>query len=796
MLLSLQIPGQYKQAFRFKAVLIVLCLAITAHSQKTTNRQSAIKKYLAEIRKADKDSIPFYFLSRYSPVFADQDSITLFVKDACKSFNLLEFSKKAYTRGTGLLQKTEAEPQTAPFLTVHGSVQYDFLYRSYVDTPFSQHDFQQHTVQAFLTIVVKDKYPLRVNLSNRMGNSPYFRDLFTMNTQFDRYAYLNKAKQEVIDRINRTQFDKPELKMVEAALQTEIKKLDALRGWLNDKDLLQRIIEEREKLYYKAKKASMPAVVQKQPWEITDSLKIPRYTKWDIDSVKNIAKEMPVDDDFIKKVEAKRKELDSLQKKITVMQAKKDSMQNALSKNIVSIKQKLYKATSAKDVSRVKKENGIGEEKTSKLESFLSGVKSIGIGRSMVNYSELTAWNVSLTGLNIEYNPGIYAALAAGKIDYGFRDFFGKSLRQKEQHLLMGRFGFGDREKKAIIFSAFTGRKNNYENAFRDTVPDHVNVVGYSIETIFRKNEHSFFSAELAKTTKPLTGSFRNNNGLKNLVNFSDNANLGISIKGETMVPETDTKLSGFFRKTGESFQSFSLFTYNTDQTAWLLKLDQPFLKNKIGVTAMLRRNDFINPFAQQTFKTSTVFKTIQVNVRIPKWPVLSAGYYPGSQLYVVDREKIHENAYYILNGTLVHSYAAGGTRMISSLIYNRYSSKGTDSGFISYKGINYVASQTFIVGKAQLQGQYIYTDQEQMQFYTLEANADYSFSSIFQLGVGGKYNKVAGGEIYLGGQASIRSELKKLGTFQLQYEKSYLPTIQQTLFPMEMGRLSWFKTF
>ena len=60
-------------------------------------------------------------------------------------------------------------------------------------------------------------------------------------------------------------------------------------------------------------------------------------------------------EEIIKKVEAKRKELDSLQKKITVMQAKKDSIQNALSKNIVSIKQKLYKATSTKDVSRIKK---------------------------------------------------------------------------------------------------------------------------------------------------------------------------------------------------------------------------------------------------------------------------------------------------------------------------------------------------------------------------------------------------------------------------------------------------------
>jgi hypothetical protein len=288
----------------------------------------------------------------------------------------------------------------------------------------------------------------------------------------------------------------------------------------------------------------------------------------------------------------------------------------------------------------------------------------------------------------------------------------------------------------------------------------------------------------------------KENNGLKHLVNFSNNSNLGLSVKGETLISGTNTKLSGFYRRTGESFQSFSLFTYNTDQTAWLLRFDQPFLKNKIGITAMLRRNDFINPLAQQTFKTSTVFKSFQVNMRIPKWPVVSAGYYPGSQIYIVDGKRAHENAYYITNGSLVHSYSSGSIRMISSLIYNKYSSKGTDTGFIAYKGVTYMASQTFVLGKMQLQGQYTYTDQEQMKFFTLESTIDYSFSSLIQLNAGGKYNKVTTGKVYLGGQAGLRSEIRKVGTIQLQYEKSYLPTTQQTLFPIEIGRLSWFKTF
>ena len=341
-----------------------------------------------------------------------------------------------------------------------------------------------------------------------------------------------------------------------------------------------------------------------------------------------------------------------------------------------------------------------------------------------------------------------------------------------------------------------TGRKYNYGSVISDTVSSHLNVAGYSLEAILKKNENTSFSAEIAKTTKPVSGSLQKNNELNSLLNFSDKSNLGISIKGQTIIKETGTRLNGFYRKTGENFQSFSLFTYNTDQTAWLLKVDQSLFKNKIDLIAMLRRNDFTNPFTEKTFKTSTVFKSFQLNVRVPNWPMLSAGYYPGTQLFIIDRDRIRENAYYILNASVFHNYSVGNMRMLSSLIYNSYSSKGTDSGFISYTGISYMASHTLIFQKAQLQGSYIYTDQEQMQFCTYEANGDYSLSKIIRIGGGAKYNKVRGGKSYWGSRILLAIEFGRLGGLQLQYEKSYLPTIYKTLFPIETGRVSWFKYF
>jgi len=89
-----------------------------------------------------------------------------------------------------------------------------------------------------------------------------------------------------------------------------------------------------------------------------------------------------------------------------------------------------------------------------------------------------------------------------------------------------------------------------------------------------------------------------------------------------------------------------------------------------------------------------------------------------------------------------------------------------------------------------------MYTDQEQMQYYTLDAGADYSLSKIVRIGGGVKYNKITSGSAYMGSNARVGVEVKKLGGLQLQYEKSYLPTIWQTLYPIETGRVTWFKYF
>lgn len=762
--------------------------------------------------------------------------INTFTKRSCKGYTVISsfIPNPAQVTAFELPKKIEPQVMQRPkLLIIHGNVSYDFFYRSTIDTPVNQKNLQQHTERVYLNVLVKEKYPLKVNFISRQSNSPYFRNFIDVNFQFDRYTYNKNLKQQLLDKLKAQlpQYKYPDLTKIESELSKQKDQYTKTKSWLEDPATLQKIIEEREKGYYQKIKAkedslngaminnarsnvknpldstskvkdsvlSIVAKANATQGQLSDSLVSEKNAVLDKkDSLISHAKNRidSITEPYAKLYEKKKQELDSLSKKIALYKNKADSIKAVSQKDVGKVKQKIYSAGSEKDLRKIAADNGIEIDKKEKLEKQLAAINTFSIGRSMLNYTELTAQNIIISGVNIEYNPSYYAAFAAGKIDYRFRDYFNKNTKNNSQYIVMGRLGVGNKEHTALIFSYFMGKKNTAQFSLSDSVKSYVNIMGYSLEAIYKKDENTSISAEFAKSTKLVTGSLQNGKQTGAMWNYKDKTNMGINLKAQTIIPQTNTKLSGFFRKTGENFQSFSMFSYNTDQTAWLARADQSFLKNKMTLTGMLRRNDFTNPFTDKTYKTSTVFKTVVLNIRFPKYPSLSVGYYPGTQLYMINKEKIRESAYYILNGSVVYSYFLKGLSMNSSLVYNRYTSEATDSGFIAFRGTNYYAMQSIFFKKLQLQGGYSYSKQPQLQYYTLEASGDYSLKSWLRLGVGAKYNDISGGNNYWGERMQLSVGLKQFGTLQFQYEKSYLPTINQTLYPVEIGRVSYYKNF
>jgi hypothetical protein len=719
------------------------------------------------------------------------DSIII-IKGVCKSLIIEVIHYEALSLETEKLPASIA-PIAVPkpnLLTIHGNVSYDFFYRSRIDTPINQQNFQQHTERVFLDILVKEKYPLKLNVTARQSNSPYFRDFVDVNFNFDKYTFNRNLKQQLLDKLKTqtSQYKFPDLADAEAKLKEQQQQLSSIKNWLANPATLQKIIEERERIYYqrlKDKEDSIKNII---------SVGLPATNTIEVN--KKLPKADSLSANLANYYEQQKSKADSLTATIAHFKTKVDSIKKEVQKDITGIRQKIYKATNEKELRKLAKENGIAVDKKTKLEQQLAAIKTLSIGRSVLNYTELTAQNITVTGVNVEYNPSYYVAFAAGKIDYRFRDFYNRKARENSQFVALGRFGLGDKDRKAIIFSYFTGSKSNNNFGYIDSVNSNIKLMGYSVEAIYKKDENNFLIAEFAKSTKPFIGNSTSAKATEVLWKFSDQANTGYNIKAQTTIEKTHTKLSGFYRKTGEQFQSFSLFSYNTNQTAWLARADQSFLKHRITLTGMLRRNDFTNPFTDKTYQTSTIFKTLLLNMRLKNLPHLSVGYYPSTQMYIVDKETIRESAYYILNGSASHSYIIKGLQMNSMAVYNKYTSEATDSGFMAFQGINIYASHSIRFKKLQLQGGYAYTKQSLLEYTTFETMADYNAKQWLQFSVGIKYNKIVGGANYWGQSVQLRTELKKWGGFQLQYEKSYLPTIYQLLAPVEIGRVGYYKRF
>ncbi len=693
--------------------------------------------------------------------------------------------------------------ESTPLLIIHGNVSYDYFYRSKIDTPFNQTDLQQHTERVNLQIALRNKYPLKVSFGARQSNSPFFRNFIDANFSFDRFGFTKNLKQQLLDQVNAMKpgLAIPDLQKLEEEIKKNKEKASSLQKELSNSSLLQKIVEERERVYYQKLKHQQDSlnklarVKEKEFFNSGNSKKLPGLNKKD--SITNLVlnRTDSIKSEAIAVYAQKKATYDSLNRSLSEKQRKADSIKMALQKDLGALKQKIYSAKDATSLAKIASENGL-DYSGSKTEKKLSAIKSFSVGRTPVNYTELTAQNIIVTGINVEYNPSYYLAFTAGKIDYRFRDFYTKHAKNNDQYLVMGRIGVGDPEKKALILSVFEGKKNTAGFSVADSVKSYVNIIGYSLEGTYRVDKNTFISAEFAKSTKPVIGSAPANKQQNALTHFSDKSNMGINIKGQTFIPQTHTSFSGFYRKSGKDFQSFSLFSYNSDQTAWLLRADQAFKKEKIIFTGMLRRNDFSNPFADKTYRSTTIFKTAILNIRYPKYPSLTLGYYPGTQLYFIDKDKIKESAYYILNGSSAYSYVAAKQRMTSLITYNKYISRANDSGFVSYRGENYYLAQSVFFRKLWLQGGYAYTSQPEIKYYTLESEAGYAISEWLTASAGLKYNHVAGGNTSWGSKSQLSVALKKFGSFQFQYEKSFLTTITQTLYPVETGRVSWYKIF
>ncbi|ACU62226.1 hypothetical protein Cpin_4792 [Chitinophaga pinensis DSM 2588] len=721
----------------------------------------------------------------------------------------------AYFERVGQRRATPVPVKKETLLTVHGNVVYDLFYQSNIDTPFVQKDVYQHTVQTSLELTYKDNYPIRVNFTTRMSNSSLFRNLTDFNLQYTnrdfKNAVLQKAKNW--DAGKYAQLEKlQQLKSLVDAKQLE---LDSYRKTKADPSLLQQIIEAREKAYYARIKDSLAAIADqhKEP--------LPALTTPATGMGRKDWNDLQIPAQYTSKRQSEKEKADSalqhLNKQYNSLSQKTDSLQKELSALLGNYKEqeKIYntRKNTLTDILTHSKDNKELAENLKAMNlpdsvlpagyKHLLAIRTVGIGRMLVDYSELTAKNISILGGQIEYNPGYYFAFATGKVDYRFRDFIFNESKSR-QYLNLIRVGKGMRNGNNVILTYYTGKKQVYNfNTVPDGNPNAANlsqqIKGLSLEGRWQLNSNNYITGEIAKSSLPsyAVPPAEQHAALDGIFRLNDHSNEAYSLKSGSLLPGTGTRITGMYKMMGANFQSFSLYTTGSTQTGWSVAVDQPFFRQQLTVSGSIRKNDFVTSYQQTNFRSNTVFKSIRATMRIRKLPVITVGYFPSSQLTKMDNGSYTENLFYNLLATASHSYHCKGFLMNTILTYTQFYNKQADSSFLYFNSKNLQLTHTIFANKLTINGGGSFATNPEYNLLSGDGNLQYRMASWLDVGAGVKYNYQTAYRIsQTGYSGNARIVIPKLGEIAFMAEKAFIPGMQKRLLPSNNGRLTYTKTF
>jgi hypothetical protein len=707
----------------------------------------------------------------------------------------------------------EKLPGRKPFLTVHGNVLYNMDYRSNIDTPYAEKDVYQHTIQTYLDITVKDQYPIRLYFTNRFSNSSLFRNFADLNLQYNPNEFSNKIKQQIKEKI-KASLSVDSLRVIRKLLLQNVDLLNALQTGIKKTAQLQRMVEDRERQLYGDVKAGSGSN------EVAGLLRSVDMTNEEIAEIKKGRLPGRLEayfNDTAKPEGSFTKMRDSIRQEQpdwAAVQQKKDSILGVIvllqdayrkRKNFLEQYQRnldgaVDKITTVSQLRQKLDELHIADSSLPKGYKTLWSLKSLSVGRSIVNYSELSAKNISITGVQGEFNPSYYLAVASGAVDYRFRDYVVQRSSGPRQYLNLVRAGWGNKDGNNIILTYYTGKRQLYNSATtiqNGAIPNY-NLMGFTVEGNYKLNETTYLTAELAKSSLPYYNRDAGDKGLlAGTLRFSDHTNEAYSLKLATAVPQTDTRIDGYYKHFGANFQSFSLFTTGAEQDAWMVRVNQNFFRRRLSLTASVKQNDYTNPFVDHAYNSKTLFKSLQATLRLPKWPVISLGYFPSSQLTKTGDDQYTENLFYTLVGNMSYNYHVAHTMMNSTLTYTQFYNKATDSNFVYFNTRNLMLNHAIFWRRFTYQTTASFATNTEYNLYMWDHDVLYAIRQWLSIGGGIKYNRQTVYNIeQLGYKYTAILKLKKIGEIQLLYDKGFIPGVNRQLIDNKIGRVSFFKIF
>jgi hypothetical protein len=669
--------------------------------------------------------------------------------------------------------------------TIDGNITYDYLYRSMVDTPFFTRNFQQHSIYGNIKTNVSGMYPVDVRFNIRKTNQPFLQNFFDFNVGLNPQQMANKVKQQIINHYKNLQVDSALGALAQKLLEyTHIQhSLDSL---MRKRNKMQERVELREALFGKFPGLSIAALDS-----LIEGVGISKINSLFSYEEPELGNKLM---DYRKSVMEQSR-----------MEAVKDSIKH-ITDNITDKKTALEKykqdlpdvngAVGSKELRQMLRQNPSLSDSLPRHSNFLLSLKTFAIGRGILNYSELTAKDIALTGLNVEVNPSWYAAAAVGVINWQFRPFGAKNQRLPNQYAGIFRAGWGLTERAAIIFTYYKGARNLVYSPLPDSLPvaPVQRLQGVSAQLLYMVSQDHKLSFEFAKSSfARFHEAVPGEKSQENWLSFQDRSrtNEALSLIYEGHVKQTNTQITARYRQLGADFQCFTFFNTQANRNAWQWDVNQKIGKYFFARGGMQKNQS--NFPGIENMKTDVVLSKAQAGFSKPKWPSVFIGYMPSSQIMIVDSVPL-ENNFQTLNAISTYAWRAGNSVFLSQASFTRFFNTGSDTGFIYFNASDFGISQQLSVGKWQFQAGYHMIDQDAQRLRTVDGSLSMAIRNNLTLSSNARLNTIQSGEKLFGYGGGLQWQIGRFGSLGLQAEKSFFPNLRRGLEPYETGRLTFMK--
>jgi hypothetical protein len=383
-------------------------------------------------------------------------------------------------------------------------------------------------------------------------------------------------------------------------------------------------------------------------------------------------------------IERARAKYDSLRTKVVAAQAKIEQGKAKLAEAESSLKKLSSKLDQARSIAASPDlaKNGEAAAKKlamSKMGRFLSNFTTLEIGKCRPNYTELTLKGISVSGVNIEFNPAwFYVAFSTGKVKRSIVTSLNAEPTYR-QDLVFGKLGFG-RKKGTHFYFTYMEVKDK-----AGSQPDGIGINAAGLDTLGVKPQANFILgtdfrlalfkkkftvdaeagiAMFTRDTRSPELDMENSDvpaWLRKLVQpkMSSSADYAYDVKSTLTLKTTTVSLG--VRRVGAGYITLGNPNLINDRFSLEGKIDQSIAKSQVTLSAWYRQSHD-NLINWKTGCTKTVNLGIIAGFHFRKLPYLQLSYTPYFQKTAEENNKL-ENNVEVISATTGYNYKIGKMR-------------------------------------------------------------------------------------------------------------------------------------